>query len=415
MLAPLLYQTDCIKHFQTVPNHTVVSKTAWEQSYTFSHAYWKQKYPEEPFQVKLDGSDLVEGHWERARSHDMEYDLTAAAGRQKVFYYQVSLPHYRDKTFLKNGVVRYQKFLYLKYRYRNMFLVPCYDIDLIWHSHMNFPDSYRKLTVALLQKILHHDDSVNDRSEGSKLSVSDKNTRGLWRAVYGDHFSSFGAMYRGNPPFGKLETMTKEMQVAMFSKDAFIQFDKVELHGYGASTLNKYKVCVTEKDYTIMRDYRGVQEKIDLSEELICLKGPPSVWEDVGHIEKRLGCLTENNLYVQVKRITPILCCTSGSSLEGEGRLSLNQISSQLNKTSKKVKDKVTVEVENDLKVDVTMTTNFTRLSHCDLWLVPGSFEDCVMPDMEQLWGPVPLQKLPPGVENNCSVASHRYVKDMLL
>ena len=45
------------------------------------------------------------------------------------------------------------------------------------------------------------------------------------------------------------------------------------------------------------------------------------------------------------------------------------------------------------------------------LRLVSGSFESCTMPEhVEQLWGPVPLPRLPQGTDNTCLAASHTSV-----
>jgi len=55
--------------------------------------------------------------------------------------------------------------------------------------------------------------------------------------------------------------------------------------------------------------------------------------------------------------------------------------------------------------------TQLSRASRTDvLQLVAGSFDPCTMPEhIEQLWGPVPLPKLPAGVDNSCIAASHRF------
>ena len=45
------------------------------------------------------------------------------------------MPHYREKKFLLTAISRYAKFLYLKQSYPDTFLVPCYDIDIVWHTH----------------------------------------------------------------------------------------------------------------------------------------------------------------------------------------------------------------------------------------------------------------------------------------
>jgi hypothetical protein len=37
----------------------------------------------------------------------LTYDIAAAASRQSVFYYQVSLPHYRDPVFIRAAIKRY--------------------------------------------------------------------------------------------------------------------------------------------------------------------------------------------------------------------------------------------------------------------------------------------------------------------
>ena len=40
--------------------------------------------------------------------------------------------------------------------------------------------------------------------------------------------------------------------------------------------------------------------------------------------------------------------------------------------------------------------------------IMVGSFYDCIIPeDIEPLWGPIPLQKLPRGVDNKCRAVTH--------
>ena len=49
---------------------------------------------------------------------------------------QVSLPHYKEPWFIARAVRRYRQFLYLKVLHRKTFIVPPYDLDLLWHLHM---------------------------------------------------------------------------------------------------------------------------------------------------------------------------------------------------------------------------------------------------------------------------------------
>lgn len=48
---------------------------------------------------------------------------------------QVSLPQYQEGPFLQRACHRYQAFLHLMKRSPGSFLVPTYDIDLMWHAH----------------------------------------------------------------------------------------------------------------------------------------------------------------------------------------------------------------------------------------------------------------------------------------
>ena len=46
--------------------------------------------------------------------------------------------------------------LQLKTFYQDAFLVPCYDMDLAWHTHQLHPYVYKKDTVAYLGKVLFY-------------------------------------------------------------------------------------------------------------------------------------------------------------------------------------------------------------------------------------------------------------------
>ena len=48
---------------------------------------------------------------------------------------QVSLPHFSDPEFHADSVRRYKMYLHLKKKHPKTFLVPCYDMDLVWHAH----------------------------------------------------------------------------------------------------------------------------------------------------------------------------------------------------------------------------------------------------------------------------------------
>lgn len=101
-------------------------------------------------------------------------------------------------------MARYKGFLHLikrnKERSISRFCVPTYDIDLIWHSHQLHPVSYCKDLVAIMGKVLEHDDTDSDRSKGQKLDVGFSETTKQWEETFGTRYWKAGTMHRGHPP-----------------------------------------------------------------------------------------------------------------------------------------------------------------------------------------------------------------------
>eukprot|EP00892_Ulva_mutabilis_P007881 jgi/Ulvmu1/5465/UM023_0001.1 len=128
----------------------------------------------------------------------MSYDVASAALRQKVFFYQVSLPHYGLQSFIHSAIARYITFLSIRRANPGTKLCPTYDIDLVWHSHMSRPHQYKKETELRVGVHLSHDDSINDRSAGSELQALQRTTERLFSAS-GQEFFSAGGMFRGIP------------------------------------------------------------------------------------------------------------------------------------------------------------------------------------------------------------------------
>ena len=140
---------------------------------------------------------------------------------------QVSLPHFKKPKFLEEAFERYRNFLALKQIYPKEFIVPCYDVDLMWHTHQTHPAAYTTDCMSILGKILPHDDTDADRSEDSKLATSYERTKQLWKANGFGDYPKAGAMYRGKAPdekgllpsiatkeFGVVKTITFTLEAA---------------------------------------------------------------------------------------------------------------------------------------------------------------------------------------------------------
>ena len=200
MLSPLAYERDCNVIVSTLVDHKTIVGGEREAGLQKAKLLWHQFYGNEPFEVDLTapvGNEMP--HVSRS-----QYDIVAACSRQRVFNYQVSLPHYGDQRFLRDALERYKQHLRFKQQHPNTFLVPCYDFDLMWHAHQVHPLAYRTDTMKILGRVLNHDDSVNDRRPGSKLVTSAKATMKIWND-FGMNFKTGGVTFRGEPPLTIVE------------------------------------------------------------------------------------------------------------------------------------------------------------------------------------------------------------------
>jgi len=130
------------------------------------------------------------------------FDVVKSCERQASFLWQVSGPNFYDENFLHQGVYNYIKFVKLMgNKSKPQFLVPTYQIDLIWHTHILASIAkYHEDNMKFGGRPLEHDDSLNDRSENGVLNSNFNATRKLWRKVYNEEYVVSGGMYRGEPP-----------------------------------------------------------------------------------------------------------------------------------------------------------------------------------------------------------------------
>ena len=190
MLCPTDYIEDCKSICDTVIDHACLSReerklkqektiSLWEKTFNISYDY-------------LDDNPIGDKSKYKSFASRIKYNLYEASDRQKSFYYQVSLDHFRNKDYLAIGLDRYKKILYLKKMNPSAFVVPCYAIDIIWHTHQFNPKAYSKDTINILGKLFPHDDTDSDRSPESKLSVSTANTSELWKKTFNQDFFMSG-------------------------------------------------------------------------------------------------------------------------------------------------------------------------------------------------------------------------------
>ena len=204
---PFLFQSQA----SSASGHQGESEYASSCSYT--QAMWKKLYPHDSFFLESQHghSSSLRTQEEKVASNGVTmgaFDVLDSCERQSAFLWQVSGERYRDDAFLLQGVENYKKFLNLmKSNPRPKFLVPTYQIDLMWHTHMlTSITNYHKDCVRITGSIVEHNDSLTDRTEGEVLDVNFKATKKIWYEQYGDNYIVRGGMYRGEPPQAYFDT-----------------------------------------------------------------------------------------------------------------------------------------------------------------------------------------------------------------
>jgi len=163
---------------------------------------WKQEYPNESFFLNLEEDIEDEEKEEKKETLVNDFDLLGSTDRQATFLWQVSGPCFSDDSFLQEGLANYYKFLKLRnHTTKQITIVPTYQIDLFWHTHIlsNIAGYYTDCKI-LMGATLNHDDSLNDRTEDGPLDTAFKATKAAWKEAYGEDYNVEGGMYRGEPP-----------------------------------------------------------------------------------------------------------------------------------------------------------------------------------------------------------------------
>ena len=406
MLCPKSYETDCEAVVGGTVNHTLRKRNKFVEEQKASQKLWSEVYSgdHEPFAIDFDvpyDVDAVDNFKSK-----ITYDIVAAAQRQMVFYYQVSLPHYRDRKYLGNCEMRYKQFLYLKTQLPKAFLVPCYDIDLMWHTHQLSPFIYKKDMEKIIGHLFNHDDSVNDRSEGSKLNEADRRTRESWKSFYNETYSLFGAMYRGTPPAGFLYKVNSNDSYTFCTKSTVISLEKLTLT-LPPADLNKYKKLQLSVSSAagpkIVRKWQTLKRPNNLPP-----RSSTITWNNIG--QYTLDTKETNNVNFWLQERTGWACFGSKNDVGYYMLNILPQIESIANAANGGPINAQVPLGGSNIMLDVQGRLSAPKRGKALLFLDRGRYETAVIPEnLKQLWGPVSLERLPSGVDNRCQVASHRY------
>ncbi len=412
MLSPTKYTEDVLEKFK---KREETIGHSFEQGQKSAKGLWEATYPDEPFELsrrEVDERSIVWKAWHT----EFRYNILEAAQRQRVFFYQVSLPHYSDSKFLEEALLRYKRYLCLKQLNKETFLVPCYDIDLIWHAHQVHPMAYEKDCKEILGFVLPHDDSVNDRSEGSRLNNSYAMTTNLWKQHFSAAFAKPGAMYRGDPPNGKLFPTSEEKLRQAVSYSRFdVRIQKLEMGRVPWQEPEDAEVILSVASYR--HGNKMTQEELHTQLWRVGPDSKPFVLEKELHLDLDDFQTKALEITVRTAEKKGLLCCAEHQNIAavGDGKLQLPMEESdgvKLEAQAKLYDAKSKKFVASKVAVGVSASCKLVKAGEtreATLGILPGTFYDTVMPEtVESMWGPVPMKKLPDGEENKCKAVVHR-------
>ncbi|CAF2969868.1 unnamed protein product, partial [Rotaria sp. Silwood2] len=112
-------------------------------------------------------------------------DLVSAVIRQRDFLQKFQRHHLFSQNLIdvtrdwfEQMVQNYISFL--KLAIQGEIIVPTFDIDLMWHTHMRFPAFYQRTSIKLCGFVLDHNDSINNAT----LADAYQKTADRWRQTY---------------------------------------------------------------------------------------------------------------------------------------------------------------------------------------------------------------------------------------
>ena len=391
MLAPRVYATDCLKLVGKIIDCRDEYYTDNDKTLTL----WKETYPDAPLELDVDETPKEDFEYESTLS----YDVMAAVLRQKLFNYQVSLPHYTDNTFIDLAIERYKKFLYMRLKHKNLFVVPTYDMDIVWHTHQVHPVLYKEDTERILGEHLHHDDSVNDRKPGSKLDRSSAATGSTWREMYADDYSSFGCMFRGNPTNGKLSTISNDPFFKLTSKNVHIELKNIEIK---CAKLKPKKIEYIKADFL---HHKGWEEQ-----PYFHIMSPPDekmCW--FFNEFKQLEVETDGNidLNIELGRKPSFMKKLKGAdSVVSKGVFKFKALTDDLEKRNVVYEKSIEIPLKGDHTSTIIMNLLVTATSNQPMYF--GTISSGPQPtytkwpkeDRESFWGPIPFATIKPTAED---------------
>lgn len=116
--------------------------------------------------------------WKQIEDFDLDYPLSE-------YGFSLRLANENNWTinFTENSILEYKKFMYLAAT-SELMVSPSGIVDVVWHEHLIFTQSYNKF-CNLLGKKIDHIPSTHNRSEFEKFKLAKERTNKLYESTFG--------------------------------------------------------------------------------------------------------------------------------------------------------------------------------------------------------------------------------------
>jgi hypothetical protein len=211
-------------------------------------------------------------------------------------------------------------------------------------------------------------------------------------------------MYRGKPPAGILYKITPEQIMLISSKRCSITFDSIALTLEQSSPKQQKNIRLYA--------YRG--NNIIQQDKMLKLKRPKNsplgssqiVWTEIKRIHD-FSCKTSNNIKFTLAEKTGL--CPGPKIIHGSNFVHiLHHIDAEQNlQNGGKFHERI--QIGQGMSLEVIGNTSRPVRAGVLLTIQKGDYQFATVPEnIQELWGPVSLERLPQGIDNRCQVASHR-------
>lgn len=213
-LHPVAYYNDCIK---LVPGGYFIDKKVQRlRRHDYPQYDWDSS--KQPIQNKTTFIPSI--------------NLVQAVLQQREFLQKFQKHAFYTQNLSKMNSISFERMVenymsFIKLAQQNTIIVPTFDIDLMWHTHMRYPLNYFHFSIALYGSILDHNDSLDPQI----LKNAYQDTAARWKIAYQSEYGeNVDQNYRcDSHSFSQCATIYKENKKRNPIKT--IPVDSVEVGG----------------------------------------------------------------------------------------------------------------------------------------------------------------------------------------